>query len=283
MSTSPLRIVLLGKNGMLGSSFLNVLKDNSDVELFAFGHAELEICDYLKLAEVLDDIKPNFVINCIAFTRVDDAEKERDQAFKLNAECVAEMANLCRLVGATLVTFSTDYVFDGENSDGYLENSSPNPLNVYGESKAEGEKLVARTMEKYYIVRTSWLFGPHGKNFVDTMITLGHAETELNVVNDQIGAPTYTVDLAEAVLRNFVFNEDKLDYGIYHLTNSDSCSWYDFAKTIFEIKGMRVMVNPVDSKTFVRPAKRPKYSILRNTKLPTLRSWDEAVEEYLNG
>ena len=185
--------------------------------------------------------------------------------------------------------FSTDYVFDGMNSAGYAEGDAVAPINVYGESKLAGEKLIEENMEKYYIVRTSWLFGLNGKNFVDTMLKFGAAAiqngTEMKVVNDQIGSPTYTHDLVNAVIGQIVEpleDEKPFPFGIYHLTNSGVCSWYDFAKKIFEIKKMEVKVLPVTTAEFPRPAKRPNFSILLNSKMPAMRSWSEAVETYLN-
>ncbi len=274
---------------MLGSSFVDFFVGMDGFNLHAFTHTELDITNTQKLREKLVEIGPDLVINCTAYTAVDDAEKNRDLAFKINAESVGEMAKLCKEIGAALIHFSTDYVFDGKNSEGYKEDDATGAINVYGESKLAGEKLIMENMKKYFIVRTSWLFGKNGKNFVDTMIKLGAAAmqsgTELKVVQDQIGSPTYTHDLVNAVIMNFIEPLQRgkdVPFGIYHLTNSGVCSWYDFAKRIFEIRKMEVNILPINTDQFPRPARRPAFSILLNTKLSKMRPWGEAVEDYLS-
>lgn len=284
MENPRLKILLLGKSGMLGSCFMDFFVGMVGLNLHAYNREELDVCDYAKLREKFLEIKPNLVINCTAYTAVDDAEKNRDLAFRINGEATGEIAKVCKEIGAVLIHFSTDYVFDGTKKEGYSENDGTSAINVYGASKLAGEKLIAENMEKYLIVRTSWLFGKNGKNFVDTMVKLGTTMPELKVVNDQIGSPTYTHDLVNAVIDDFVEPLEagkNVNFGIYHLTNSDTCSWYDFAKKIFEIKKINVSVLPVTTDQFPRPAKRPNYSILLNTKLPMMRSWSEAVAAYL--
>ncbi len=265
---------------MLGSMFLKLLSAESSYELFAYDKDELDILNYDLLAEKFNEIKPDFLINCAGYTAVDDCEKNQEIAFKLNGEVVEKMAGLCEKIGTTFIHFSTDYVFNGEKKDGYKEEDSPSPINVYGKSKLSGEKAIQENCKKFYIIRTSWLFGKNGKNFVDTMISLGESKPEIDVVNDQIGSPTYTFDLAGAVIENFI--TEKPAFGIYHLTNSEVCSWYEFALKIFELKGVATKINPVTSDEFVRPAKRPKCSILKNTKLKKLRSYEEALKVYLS-
>ena len=289
MENPRIKIMLLGKSGMLGSCFMDFFVGMVGLNLHAYGHADLDITDAVKLREKFLEIKPDLVINCTAYTAVDDAEKNRDAAFKLNAEAVGNVVKACKEIDAALIHFSTDYVFDGMKAEGYSEGDAVAPINVYGESKLAGEKLIEENMEKYYIVRTSWLFGKNGKNFVDTMLKYGAAAiqngTEMKVVNDQIGSPTYTHDLVNAVIGQIVepLEDGKpFPFGIYHLTNSGVCSWYDFAKKIFEIKKMEVRVLPVTTAEFPRPAKRPNFSILLNSKMPAMRSWIEAVETYLN-
>ena len=281
---------------MLGSCFFDFFKNNKEYEFFAYDHDELDVKDKTLLCDAFTKSKPDILINCVAYTNVDLAESERDLAFKINAEAAGEMARLCKEFGAILIHFSTDYVFSGEKSEGYKEDDEPKAINVYGESKLEGEKLIMANMEKYYIVRTSWLFGGQGHawrrashNFVDTMIRLGEQAikdgTELKIVDDQIGSPTYTNDLCGAVIKYFLEparnSKKQLSFGIYHLTNSGTCSWYTFAKKIFEIKNMNVLVKAVNSAQFLRPAKRPKCSILINNKIPSIRSWEEALRIYL--
>ena len=175
--------------------------------------------------------------------------------------------------------FSTDYVFDGEKSEGYSETDSPSPVSVYGTSKAEGEKELMKNTDKFWLIRTAWLYGPGGKNFVDTIINLaGKNEGQpLKIVNDQIGNPTLSSDLAQAVLGLLKGKS----YGIYHMVNGGTCSWYEFAQEIFKILGIPQKIVPITSEELNRPAKRPKYSILKSSRLPALRHWKEALAEYL--
>ena len=274
---------------MLGSCFVEVLTQTSGLSLFAYDHQELNITDSEKLREKLLEVKPDLVINCSAYTAVDEAESKMELAFKINAEAVGEMAKLTKEFGAVLIHFSTDYVFDGKQAIGYKEDDPTGAINVYGASKLAGEQLIAANTDKYFVIRTSWLYGKNGKNFVDTMLELGTTAlqigTELKVVDDQVGSPTYTEDLVKAVLQNFVepFKNGKMKaFGIYHLTNSGSCSWYDFAVKIFEIKKLAVKVLPITTEYFPRPAIRPKTSILQNKKLAKMRNWVLALKAYLS-
>ncbi|MBI4234742.1 dTDP-4-dehydrorhamnose reductase [Candidatus Peregrinibacteria bacterium] len=283
--------MLLGKNGMLGSMFSRLLQQNHDFEVFAFDR-DLDITDEDALDIEFARVRPDFVLNCAAYTNVDLAESTRELAFKINAKGPGFVAAKCKAYGAKLIHFSTDYVFDGSKAgDGYMEGDVHCPINVYGESKLEGEKAIAAEMSDFYIIRTSWLFGPGGKNFVDTMLELGGEvlsgeRDSLRVVDDQVGSPTYTFDLAEAVLRGFLLpfleGGPQLDFGIYHLTNSGKCSWYEFAREIFRFKGMNVALKPISSEEFVRAAKRPKNSVLLSAKIDFgVRGWNVAVCEYL--
>lgn len=285
---------------MLGSCFLSHLSGSEDFEMFAYDKEKIDITDSAALNDLFKRVSPDFVINCAAYTAVDDAESNRELAFAINGEACGTIAELCKREKAILIHFSTDYVFDGENEHGYSENDEPSAINVYGESKLLGEELIKKNIDQYYLVRTSWLFGPNGKNFVDTMIKLGRERDEVSVVKDQIGSPTYSHDICMAVIKNFLnpylsnlpkhhehalkesseFGE-KLEFGIYHLTNAGFVSWYEFAQKIFELMGMDVKVKPVTSDEFVRAAKRPHYSVLQNTKLASLRPWQEALKAYL--
>ncbi len=296
-----MKVLLFGKLGMLGSQMLKALSGREDFEMYAFDKNDFDISDKNALSEALKRISPNFVINCAAYTAVDDCEKERDVAMRVNGEAPGAIAAVCKEEGAVLLHISTDYVFDGENSDGYKEDDSTSPVNAYGESKLLGEKLVAENMDDYYIVRSSWLYGTNGQNFVDTMLRLAETKSELNVVDDQIGSPTYSKDLCEEVIRCFLspyvadlpeqhermlntndYSEKKLPFGIYHLTNTEHTSWCGFAKEIFRLKDLNVEVNAVTSEEFQRPAKRPHCSILKNTKFDCkMRSWKDALEAYL--
>ncbi len=289
------KILLLGKSGMLGSCFDSALNGVANLELHAFSHEELDVCDFQNLGVKFEEIGPDLVINCTAYTAVDEAEKNRDLAFRMNAEAVEEMAKLCEKFGAILIHFSTDYVFDGKMAEGYTESDQTGPINVYGESKLAGEELLAEKLKKFYLIRTSWLFGKNGhvqagqgKNFVDTMLKLGREAlkngAELKIVSDQIGSPTYADDLVRSVVANFIEpmkTGNLRAFGIYHLTNSGTCSRYEFAKQIFLIKKMPVAVKSASSTEFPRPAKRPACSTLLNNKIDSLRSWKEALAAYL--
>lgn len=248
-----------------------------DCEVLAPERAEFDMEDFEEVREFLRRERPEFVINCTGYTAVDDAEVMREVAERLNHFAVANLASCCREVDAKLVHFSTDYVFDGESQEVWAEDDETGPVNVYGETKLLGEQAVEAAGCDYFIVRTSWLFGSGGKNFVSTMLNLGRERDSVSVVNDQFGSPTFTGDLVEAVLKELVFG--KAENGIYHLTNSGVCSWFDFACEIFKVAGMDVQVNAVSSEEFKRPAKRPKFSVLKNTKLPSLRRWEEGLRE----
>lgn len=300
-----MKILLLGKNGMLGSQFDKLL---DGFELFSFGHEDLDVTDYRSLEKFFGDISPDVVINCTGYTDVDGAENNKGEAFELNAETPKNLAKLCDKYGAVLIHFSTDYVFDGRKTppDGYDEKCVPNPLNVYGESKFLGEEAVIGGTKKFYIIRTSWLYGKNGKNFIDTMLRLGKEVVSgerdgLKVVNDQFGSPTYTYDLAKAVVDNFVVGHEvcsrvdgsgsvgvgipakrgSLPFGIYHLTNDGFTNWHEFAVRIFELVGIKVEVASISSREYPCDANRPKNSILINKKLEKSRRWDDALKEYL--
>lgn len=276
------KILLFGKNGMLGSAFFKAFAEDDRFELEAYDRSDFDITNFDKLSEVVLEAKADFVMNCVAYTAVDDCESNEDDAHLLNCDLVGKLAEFSNEAGSTLIHFSTDYVFNGEDSNGYDENAFIDPINVYGESKAYGENEIVERCIKYYIVRTSWLFGPNGKNFVDTMLRLGLERDELNVVSDQVGSPTYTLDLVEAVIENFITCEMAPEFGVYHLTNSGACSWYDFAKEIFRISGSDVFVSPITASEYPTPARRPACSILLNTKLDIeLSPWQDALGRYL--
>jgi dTDP-4-dehydrorhamnose reductase len=199
---------------------------------------------------------------------------------EINGEANGHLASICNDLGAYLMYFSTDYVFNGTKEEGYKEDDSPSPINTYGTSKLRGEELIQQNTDKFFIIRTSWLFGMHGINFVKTMLDLADKKRKITVVNDQIGKPTYTKDLAKAIYS--LISENQADSGIYHLVNEGETSWYDFAKKIFELAKIDVQLSPISSEELNRPAKRPRISTLLNTKLPKLRHHHEALHDYLN-
>jgi len=282
-----MRILILGKNGMLGHDLLKVFAKQ---DVIAMGSSDLDVTDQERVFEEFMTIQPDVVINATGYTNVDLAEKEIEKANEVNGYAVGILAKASREIGAILVHFSTDYVFDGQKAEGYKEEDITNAINAYGRSKELGEKLLVEEMElqedmhepegKYFLIRSSWLFGKHGKNFVDTMLKLGKEQKELKVVDDQHGKPTYTLDLARQV--KFLLDTREYPSGIYHITNEEETSWYDYAKAIFSLYKAKVNVLPCSSKEYVRPAERPQHSSLINTKLPPLRPWKEALAEYLS-
>jgi len=272
-----MKILILGHKGMLGDELVKVFK--KDNELTLWDRSEIDIADRKDVESKIGDLRPEAVINAAAYTAVDLAEKEgKEIAYQVNGEAVGFLAEACKKNNSVLIHYSTDYVFNGRNKNGYQEDEKRDPLNEYGQSKARGEELLQKINPKFYLIRLSWLFGINGKNFVETMLRLAKENKELRVVNDQYGKPTYAKDLAQ---RTRELLESKRPFGIYHLTNEGVCTWYEFAVKIFELAGIEAKVVPVVSSEFSTPAKRPAYSALINTKLSLSRSWQDALEEYL--
>lgn len=298
-----MRVLILGKNGMLGHDLVKVFfKD----DVIALGSADLDVTDQDRVFEEFMTIQPDVVINATGYTNVDLAEKEEEKANEINGYAVGILAKAAREIDATLVHFSTDYVFDGTKVGGYKEEDVTHAINAYGRSKELGEKLLVEEMEveklvdedligslsdgekypevfkeplgKYFLIRTSWLYGKHGKNFVETMLKLGTEKKELKVINDQRGKPTYTLDLARQV--KFLVSSREYPSGIYHITNEEETTWYDFAREIFAIAKSKVRVVPCTSEEY-GGIPRPLNSALINTKLPPLRPWKEALSEYM--
>jgi len=274
-----MKILILGANGMLGHELAEAFSDKSKYETILWDRGELDITDKEDVNKKISEMKPDAIINAAAYTAVDQAESEPDLVYNINGYAVGYLASACKDNSALLVHFSTDYVFDGENHMGYKEDySTKNPATIYGKSKKLAEKLIEDIGPRYYLIRTQWLFGKSGKNFVETMIRLASEGKDLKVVNDQFGSPTYAKDLACRV-RDMI--EENRESGIYHITNSKTCNWYDFALKIFEMTGFKPNVQAVKTEEFAAAAKRPTYSMLINTKLPPLRSYEEALKAYL--
>lgn len=271
--------VIVGAKGMLGSMLGQVFADKQPMLL---DRDEIDITNEESVRTILREAKATVVINAAAYTNVDAAETDSEAAFLVNETGVKNLAVVCHELSATLVHFSTDYVFPGTKQDGYLEADSPGPaINIYGQSKLAGERALKESGCNFYLVRTAWLYGPNGKNFVDTMLGLAQKQDHLQVVSDQRGCPTYAKDLAEYVK---VLLDSSYSFGIYHGVNTGNASWFEFAQKIFEYTpGLAVVVKPVSSSEFPRPAKRPVFSILQNTKGPAMRSWQEALAEYVRG
>jgi dTDP-4-dehydrorhamnose reductase len=277
-----MKVVVTGAKGQLGTDLVHLLADKG-YEVYGYGREELDITNFDQVKQIIGKVNPDVVIHTAAYTKVDLAESEPDQAFLINAYGTRNVAVASEKVGAKLVYVSTDYVFDGTANVPYHEFAPTNPLSVYGKSKLAGEQFVRDLHSKFFIVRTSWVYGKHGNNFVKTMLKLAQERDELMVVDDQIGCPTYAVDLANCILE--LIQTEK--YGIYHVSNSGHCSWYEFAKAIFEETEIDVKINPCTTKDFPRPAPRPAYSVfehmaLRLNGFSGMREWRIALREFIS-
>jgi dTDP-4-dehydrorhamnose reductase len=271
-----MKVVVIGSKGMLGVDLVNELNKNGTFEVVAFDYSNLDITKEVDMKQIADE-KPDFLINCAAYTNVDLAETEKDKCFLVNVEGVKNLVKTCNKINSVLVQISTDYVFDG-NKESYDEEDEKNPCNYYGKTKADAENYVSFNLNKYYIIRTSWLFGKNGKNFVDTICKLANEKNELKVVNDQIGRPTYTIDLSKSLIQLLLA---KKPFGIYNITNSGKCSWFEFAKKIIELTKLNCAIKSCTTFEYPRPAKRPKCSVLNNNKFDQMRSWELALKDYL--
>ena len=267
------KVLVTGANGMLGQDLCPILRNNG-YEVFETDIDNLDITDLTMVDEVLSKETPDIVIHCAAYTNVDKAEEDLETARKINKTGTENLAKICKKINATMLYISTDYVFDGNGTKPYKAADQTCPLNNYGLTKFEGEQAVRNNLEKYYICRTSWLYGIHGKNFVETMISLSD-RPELKVVDDQIGCPTWTVELSNAIVKIL---RDK-PYGTYHTCGSNFTSWYGFAKEIFEQLNLNTNLKPCTTDEFPRPAKRPHYSVMDNESI--CRDWKEALKDYL--
>ncbi|MEL7605873.1 MAG: dTDP-4-dehydrorhamnose reductase [Sedimentibacter saalensis] len=280
------KVLITGSNGQLGLELYNILKYK--YELILTSRSNLDITNFNETIEFINKYRPDFIINCAAFTAVDLCETQEETAYSSNALGPKNLAIASSQIGAKLVHISTDYVFDGEgnkdlngNIRPYTEEDKTNPQSAYGRTKLEGEKLVIENTNKYFIIRTAWLYG-EGKNFVRTMINLSKTNSEVKVVNDQIGSPTSTEELSN-MIEKLIETEN---YGVYHGTCEGYCSWYELTCEIYRLMDIKTKVIPVTTDEFPRPAKRPKYSVLENKKLNELniykfKEWQEALKIYL--
>lgn len=280
MITRP-KILVTGSSGQLGKCIRDISSQFADFEFYFYSRPEFELDNADAMEHVFVLIKPNFCINCAAYTAVDKAEAEKDIAFAVNAAGVGQLATLCNRYQTRLIHISTDYVFYGNASAAYKENEPVKPVNAYGESKAEGERLAIQNNPSSVIIRTSWVYSLYGKNFVKTMINLMQQRDEINVVDDQTGSPTYATDLAAAILQ--IISHPKWVPGIYHYSNTGTISWYDFAVAIQQKIQSKCRVNPIPATAYPTPAKRPAFSVLdtskiRNTFDLTIPSWKESLD-----
>ena len=276
-----MKVLVTGVKGQLGYDVVNELEKRG-LEAVGVDIQEMDITDADSVNRVIGEAAPDAVIHCAAYTAVDAAEDNVEICRKVNADGTQNIANMCKKLDIPMIYISTDYVFDGQGERPWEPDDERNPLNVYGQTKYEGELAVQNTLDKYFIVRIAWVFGVNGKNFIKTMLNLGKTRDHLTVVNDQFGSPTYTYDLAKLLVD--MIQTDK--YGIYHATNEGICTWYEFACEIFRQVGLNVSVAPVTADQYPAKAKRPSNSRMSKDKLEEngfdrLPTWQDALERYL--
>ena len=283
-SNIAMRILLLGAGGQLATDLLATLTGD---KVFPFTHEEVDICDAALVRTRVSNLRPDVIINTAAFHRVDECEDQPEQSFRENAVGVYHLARVAAEVGAVLVHFSTDYVFDGAKRSPYVETDAPNPQSVYALSKRAGELIVQRYCQRYFLARTCGLYGlanrrGKGTNFVETMLGLAQQGQPIRVVTDQVLTPTSSADLARALCP--LIHTDR--FGLYHLTNTGQCTWFEFAREIFRLAGLSPDLQPTTSEALARKARRPAYSVLDNFNyraagFPDLPPWEEALADYL--
>ena len=280
-SENGMRVLVTGAGGMLAQDLLPCLLER-EYEALGLPHHELDITDPGAVITTVNNLEPDLVINCAAYTDVDKAEEEEHLALMVNGLAVQNLCLACQKSDIPLVHFSTDYVFNGNKESPYTIFDAPDPIGAYGRTKLLGETYILLLLSKFYIIRTAWLFGRHGRNFIETMLKLGQSRKSISVVDDQKGCPTWTCHLAEATAGLIETGR----YGIYHVTNSEPTTWFGFAQEIFRLSGIDIEVVPTTTDNFPRPAKRPYNSVLDpfpiievlGREMPT---WREALKEYL--
>ncbi|MFW0714269.1 dTDP-4-dehydrorhamnose reductase [Pedobacter sp. N23S346] len=259
------KILVIGAGGQLGQCLKIVSTRRNLTDIVFPSEADANILDQAGLQALLSKEQPAFVINCAAYTAVDKAEDEVELAKAVNETGAANLAIACAANGAALIHVSTDFVFEGNDVKLLIEDDVANPINVYGQTKLDGEKAVIALLKEHFILRTSWLYSEYANNFVKTMLKLGADRDELNIIADQVGTPTYAIDLANAIFD--IINADSDAYGVYHYSNEGVTSWFDFAKAIFDISDTKVKVNPIPGSAYPTKASRPAFSVMDKTKI----------------
>lgn len=277
-------VLVTGANGQLGQSLKFIAGKYPEIDFVFCDSKTVDITQKEGINLVFNKVKPDFCINTAAYTAVDKAEREPEKAFEINVIGVKNLAEVCRDFKTKLIHVSTDFVFDGAKKTPYTEDDCTNPKSVYGQTKLDGEKVVQAILKDYFIVRTSWVYSQFANNFMKTMLRLGAERDHLSVVDDQIGTPTNAVDLAEALIK--IIKSDKKVYGIYNFSNEGYCSWFDFAKKIFEINKVTIDLQPIPTTQFPTPAERPKFSVLDKTKIKTIfgiaiETWEESLNKTI--
>jgi len=259
-------VIITGGTGQLAQCLNDIVsKQDQNLNYIFLDRADLDFTNQAQTRLIFDQYQPIFCINCASYTAVDNAEEEQDQAFENNTFAVKRLAAICVEYKTTLIHISTDFVFNGDSSIPLTEEVTTNPVNVYGLSKLKGEQEIQKVMEQFFIIRTSWLYSEKANNFVKTMLKLAQTRDQLTVIYDQVGTPTYAMDLANVILK--IIKNNSNAYGLYHYSNEGVASWYDFAKAVFEFAEVDINVLPVASSAFITKAKRPHYSVLDKTKI----------------
>lgn len=276
-------VAVTGASGQLGQALQYIAPKYSEINFIFATSGVADITDKGTLQEFFAKHKPDFCINTAAYTAVDKAEAEPEKAFAVNVTGAKNIAEVCNEHQTTLIHISTDFVFDGNKTTPYTEEDLPNPQSVYGKTKLEGENEIRAISEKYFIIRTSWVYSRFANNFMKTMIRLGNECESLSVVNDQTGTPTNAIDLAETLI--LIILSGKREYGIYNYSNKGSCTWYEFAKEIFRVNKINIDLQPIPSSAYPTPAQRPAYSVLSKNKMEdvfniTVDNWKNALKTY---
>lgn len=279
------KILVIGSSGQLASEIKNLQSNFTQHEFRFTSQSEIDIANFESIKSIADNFQPNFIINCAAYTAVDKAESDSERAFEINEKGAENLANIAKNLNAFLIHISTDFVFDGKKSSIYSETDSTNPISVYGLSKLKGEEAIQTSGCDFTIIRTSWLYSSFGNNFVKTMMRLGAEKESLNVVADQIGAPTYCADLAMVILsqlEKFPLHKNN----IYHYSNEGVASWYDFAYEIMQMNQLKCSVQPIPTSGYPTPAARPSFSVMDKTKIKTnfnitIPHWKESLAKCI--
>ncbi|MCZ8197447.1 MAG: dTDP-4-dehydrorhamnose reductase [Flavobacterium sp.] len=291
-------VLVTGANGQLGQSLQFIADNYPQIDFVFCSSSELDITNLDTCKAVFSKYKPNYCINTAAYTAVDKAESETEKAIAINVTGAKNLALVCKEQDSVLLHVSTDFVFDGNKKASYTEDDVPNPTGVYGQTKLDGEKAIQEAFENYFIIRTSWVYSQFGNNFMKTMLRLASERDSLSVVNDQIGTPTNAVDLAEVLVSMVCHTERSRSassnlqpptsnlFGIYNFSNEGQCSWYDFAKKIFEFNGIKIDLKPIPTTSFPTPAKRPAYSVLDKSKIKNvfgidIKNWEESLKTLI--
>lgn len=287
-------VLVTGANGQLGQSIQFIANQYPNIQFIYTDYQELDITNFESCQAVFSKYKPQFCINTAAYTAVDKAESEAEKAHLINVIGPENLAKVCKEYNTILLHISTDFIFDGTSSslsmtNGYKETDIPNPQSVYGKTKLDGELAVQKNWEKHYIIRTSWVYSQFANNFMKTMLRLASERDSLSVVNDQIGTPTYAVDLAKVlmnIIQSSITNQPS-PFGIYNFSNEGACSWYDFAAAIFHQKGITIDLQPIPTSAYPTPAKRPSYSVLDKSKIKNtfnlkINDWKTSLNSCLN-